>query len=580
MFPRISEVRRGDKVYQYLKIVETYRDNGRHRQRVIANLGRYTEELAVQVDQLIEGLSRFGQRTWIATDQIQAEECLMWGPVLVARHLWDQLELGSLVQNHCRSPRQRLQVAERTFVLLANRLTEPTSEHGLARWLEHTFVCDSHGVRWEPAWRPPEQVTPQQRVKVTDAWLNGWYRTLDALLRGQAQIEQGLYRRVRDLFHLDVDLVFYDLTSTYFQRRTPIGQWRRHGKSKDGHPREVQVLVGVVMANGFPIAHHVFAGNQVEHKTLPQVITDVRERFGLRRVMVVADRGLVSSENLDWLSNQPFRYLLALKDRRNAQARAVLDALEDEELSWVRVDSENRVQSVQLPGEAGRFFVVESEPRMAYEQEQRARSMQRIREKLEQISATVQAGRLKDPVKIAARAARALSGNHGSRYFSYQVPGRGEFTFAEDPAKMAAEQRREGRYILRSDDGVLTPAEAVETYKQLFVVEDGFRDLKDVIEMRPVWHRCDDRIRAHIFVATLCLFLKRALQHQLNEQGVYLSATDALAAVKSIGLAELNVNGEHRRIVSRPKGDAQRVLRALGIRTTDPPSPQPRQQTH
>ncbi len=578
MFPRISEVRRGDKTYQYLKIVETYRDNGRHHQRVVANLGRYDQELAAHLDQLIEGLSRFGQQSWVSTQQIQAEACLMWGPVLVARHLWDQLGLGALVQTHCGSPRQRLQVAERAFVLVANRLAEPTSEHGLARWLEHTFVCDSCGVRWEPEWRAADEVTPHQRVKVPDAWLNGWYRTLDALLRGQAQIERALFDRVRDLFHLEVDLVLYDLTSTYFQRRTPNGQWRRHGKSKDGHPREVQVLVGVVMANGFPIAHHVFPGNQAETKTLQRVVTDVRERFGLRRVMVVADRGLMSAENVEWLSSQRFRYLLALKDRRNAQAAAVFDALRHEEQAWVRVDSGNRVQAVTLPGQAGRFFVVESQSRMAYEQAQRERSMERARGELEGLSASVQAGRVKDPVKIAARAARTLTRNHGSRYFSYEVPGRGEFTFAEDPAKMAAELRREGRYILRSDDEALTPVGAVESYKELAVVEDGFRDLKDVIDMRPVWHRSDDRIRAHMFVATLALFLKRTLQRHLDDQGIYLSATDALAAAKSIGLAHLTVKGHERRIVASPRGDARRVLSALGIRSIQPPCGQPTEQ--
>jgi transposase len=144
---------------------------------------------------------------------------------------------------------------------VANRLCEPRSEHGLARWLEHTFVCDRRGRRWKPDWLPAQQITEKQQVKVRFEQLNRWYRTLDALLAAKEQIEEVLYLRVRDLFSLKVDMVFYDLTSLYFCRRSPKERLRRHGASKDGKPRQVQILLGVVMANGWPIAHHLFPGN-------------------------------------------------------------------------------------------------------------------------------------------------------------------------------------------------------------------------------------------------------------------------------------------------------------------------------
>jgi hypothetical protein len=571
MFPRITQVKRGGRIYEYVKIVETYREAGKHRQRVLLNLGRRDGELAAKVDRLLRALRRFGNEPLVAADEIEGECILVWGPILVARRLWEQLRLGQMIQRHCGSKKQRFDVAETAFVLVANRLTEPSSEHGLARWLEHTFVCDRAGQRWMPEWRPAEEVTPEQRVKVTARWLNPWYRTLDALLGGKEPIERALFNRVKDLFHLEVELVLYDLTSTYFERRDPVGTLRRHGKSKDGRPRQVQVVVGVVMANGFPIAHHVFPGNQADQTTLVNVIQDLDRRFGLRRLLIVGDRGLVNAQNLAWLSEHHYRYLMAIKGRRNQEAAAVLQALQDGEDAWQVVDSDNRVQPVELSSDGVRYFVVESQSRLAYERELRERSMRRTRERLEGIAAAVSQGRLKDPIKIAARAARALAENHGARYFRYQVPGQGQFTFSEDSDKVEAEQRREGRYILKSDDPAVTPAHAVDTYKQLAIVEDGFRDLKDVLEMRPVWHKSEARIRAHVFVASLALFLKRSLQRQLDAEGVYLSATDALAASRSIGLADLDLNGTPHRIVARARRDAQRVLNVLDIRDIQPP---------
>jgi transposase len=392
---------------------------------------------------------------------------------------------------------------------------------------------------------------------------------LDALLSAKEKIEEALYLRVRDLFNVKVDVVFYDLTSTYFCRKSPVGKLRRHGHSKDGKPRQVQVILGVVMANGFPIAHHVFEGNQAEKTTLQDVLTDVDQRFGLGHVLVVADRGLVSPKNLEYLAGSKFRYLLGLPGRRSREALEVLEALDD--TKWQRVDKENRVQEIRLPERTGRYFVIDSLQRKTYEQALRQRSMERARQALDKVAAAVKAGRLKNPAKIGARAARAAQKHHAHRYYSYEVPGPGQFRFNEDATKMQAETLHEGKYILKTDDQDLAASETVGAYKELDTVESGFRDLKDVIEMRPVYHKTDDRIKAHIFVATLALFLKRSLEHQLAPALPELSATEAITAMRSIGLAELDLNGHATRLVSGGSRDARRLLAALAIADVNPP---------
>jgi len=573
MFARTKKVTSGDTEYQYVQIVEAYRDDGRPKQRVVASLGRL-DLLGDKLDDLVSSLRKYCRRQFTLPDEMICRQALPWGTVLLTRHLWEQVNLSEIGQ-FCRSPRKRYDVAEMAFVLVANRLCEPRSEHGLARWLEHTFVCDRRGRRWEPDWLPAELITKKQRVKVRFEQLNRWYRTLDALLAAKEQIEEALYLRVRDLFSLKVDMVFYDLTSLYFCRRSPKGKLRRHGPSKDGKRRQVQIMLGVVMANGFPIAHHVFAGNAAEKKTLIGVLKDLEKRFGLNRVMVVGDRGMVSPANLDFLSGTPFRYLLGIPGRRCDQAVAVLDALDDEK--WERIDQGNRVQEVNglLPGnESVRYFVIDSQERKVYEEALRQRSMERARQALEKVATAVQGGRLKDQAKIGARAQRALSQHHGYRYYSWEVEGRGQFRFFEDPGKLQAEMRHEGKYILKTDDAELTAGDAVVAYKELSTVEWGFRDLKDVIEGRPIFHQRDERVEAHIFVATLALFLKRTLDHQLAAELPEMSSTDAFAAMESMGIAELSFNGQTSRLVSGGGRDARRVLAALGIKDINPPSPE------
>jgi transposase len=570
MFPAVVTVRSGNNTYQYLRILESYREDGVPKHRVVANLGR-VDQLEGKLESLVQSLSRHCREPLVAPSAVTAQTALPWGPVLLARQLYDELQLGAILRRYCSSARREFDVGETAFVLIANRLTDPRSEHALARWLENYYVCDSSGARWEAAWLPENDITRQQRVRVHWRQLNLWYRTLDALLAGKQDIETALDLRVRDLFNLQVDMVLYDVTSTYFARRSPTGKLRRHGKSRDGRPRHVQVLLGVVMANGFPIAHHMFAGNTADRATLQAVVKDLEQRLGLRRVLIVGDRGMVSEPNLQFLTqaDRQVRYLVGLPGRRCQESAQVLERLQDE--GWEVVDACNRVQQVASPGSELQYFVVESAERKAYEQEQRERSMERTAEALHRVERAVQAGRLKDPAKIGARAQRAVSRHHGTRYYSYEIAGPGAFRFHVDPVKLAAERRREGLYILKTNDLTLTPTQSVVLYKQLSDVEWAYRDLKDVIRMRPIYHRRDDRVQAHVFVATVALFLKRTLEEHLRQQNVALSPTEAFAAMHSVGISVLDFDGETKHLVSGGGRDARRVMQAVGITTMAPP---------
>src|SRR5438552_11425220 len=175
----------------------------------------------------------------------------------------------------------------------------------------------------ESVWREEAErlASRRPRVRVKDQQLRQWYGTLDRLLRHKAHIEQELFLRLRTLFALTVDLVFYDLTSTYFEGNGPAGL-AKHGHSRDGKPRNRQVLVGMVMIDGWPIAHHVFEGNRRDASTVTEVVSDLQARFGLRRVVFVGDRGMVTAPNVSLLRAQEQGFVVGLNRRRRPKVLA------------------------------------------------------------------------------------------------------------------------------------------------------------------------------------------------------------------------------------------------------------------
>ena len=192
--------------YEYLRLVESYRDKGKVKQRVVANLGR-KDLLAPHLETLIRLLrDESSGDSFIRSDQVAPKEASCWGPVLAAWELWQELGLQEILEQCQGESRKATPLSDRVFVLVANRLCQPGSEHALANWLESYYVCDRLGERWLPQWEE------NGRVQVRFGWLQRWYRTLDELVSHKEELERHLYMRLRDLFSLQVEMVFYDLT--------------------------------------------------------------------------------------------------------------------------------------------------------------------------------------------------------------------------------------------------------------------------------------------------------------------------------------------------------------------------------
>jgi transposase len=577
MYLRTTKVKRPDgHIDEYIRLVESYWNNGSPRHRVVCNLGR-RDLLAPHIDALAR-LVKGETVPHVEPADMSAVGAWDWGVLLVARHFWQHLGLKAILDA---AHKGGVELSDRALALVANRLCEPTSEHGMARWLETDYVCDRSGRRWLPEWRDEAErrASRRPRVRVKDRQLRQWYGTLDRLVAQKTLIEKELFLQLRSLFALNVDLVFYDLTSTYFEGNGPAGL-ALHGHSRDGKPRNRQILVGQVMIDGWPIAHHIWEGNKRDSVTVAQVLDDIQKRFGLRRVVFVGDRGMVTSDNIDLLRAREQGYVVGLNRRRRPE---VLRYVERATGPWLDCPAgiaasekaevpKTQVQEVKSDKPGVRVFVVHSDDRLAYERAEREKAMARVKAALESLARRVNTGKLKAPEKIGAAAARTLACNHGYRYYDWKLED-GRFSYFEHPIHLQREKSLEGKYLIQTEELNLSALEAVAVYKELSEVERAFARLKDVIEMRPIFHQKAARVQAHVFVASLAFLLDRALEKKLKSAGLDISSREAWQLLKTVRVVEIDLGVEKTtRSVTQGSGRAAKILKILGLKNLDPDS--------
>ncbi len=446
MDPRTVKIRStSGTVHEYVRVVAASREAGKVKQRVVADLGR--KDLLVEILPKLRRLLT-GEVGIEAADlaEPQIGEASNWGPILAVRALFDQLGLWEILDQNL-GHAKGVPCTDRAFVLVANRLIAPASEPGLAGWLETDFVCDRKGRRFIPHWHQP------RRVRVHPRQLDAWYRTRDQLHTAKERIEVALYRRLRDHFRLKPDLVLYDITSTYCEGGGPH-DFARHGSSRDGKSQNVQVIVGLVMVAGWPVAHHVWAGHRIDHSTVQEVINDLRKRFEFGRLVFVGDRGMVTDKNIESITKDKQGFLVGIKRRRNAKLDAWLDAVDD--TKWVECPGginprerktnppRTRVQEVPSGDPELRGIVLDSDERRGYEQAKREQAMERARQQLEKLQERVASGDLKRPEKSGAAVERILQKYHGSRSFAWKLRG-GVLGSSASETQLARQKTSEGK---------------------------------------------------------------------------------------------------------------------------------------
>ncbi|MBM4436932.1 MAG: IS1634 family transposase [Actinobacteria bacterium] len=540
MFLRISTTTEAGRAYRYLKVVESYRAaDGRHRQRVVCSLGRVEELVASgalgrwrALLAQAEGLPSLGP------EALAVRDARAFGGPYVLDALWQELGLPGLL-GAAEADRRQFDAALAVEVMVLNRLLAPRSKLAVQRWAPG-IALGSHALA----------ALDYQH----------YLRALDLLHARRAELETALFLRVCDLFGLELDVVFYDLTSSYFEGANCA--WARHGYSRDHRPDRPQVVLGLaVTREGLPIAHRVWAGNTADVTTLGDMVVELRGRFRIGRCLLVADRGMVSTANLVAIRAAGFRYLIALKRRQGELVRA---AIGDGDLAGY-APVQDGLWAKEVPGPEGdRLIVCHSAERAAEEQTWRA---ELIADSEADLARLQRRARQLNRDALVAAATQILRASYGYRYLWYAVDAAGHLTYGRNQAALAEELARDGKFVLRTNDAALPVAEAALAYKQLQRVERGFRELKDFLQLRPVRHFRPDRVEAHVAVCVLAYLLEMVLEQKLARAGLPMTAQAALEALAPVQQVRTEVNGRQFDCLTDWPQPATKILRALHLET-------------
>jgi transposase len=488
------------------------------------------------------------------TPQVAFESALALGDVWALDQLWKELGFDALA-GVFRKARYTTPVEHAIRVMVFNRLCDADSKLGVLRWL---------------------QTVSMPQVDVQALTHQHLLRSLDALMDHQEAVDDVVANLLRPLVDQDLSLVFYDLTTIRAAGLSEqTGDVRQYGMAKEGLIAR-QFMLGVVQtAEGLPIYHEVFDGNQAESPTLMPTLKKVLTRFGhIKRLIVVADRGLLSLDNIDELgkiklpSGQALEFILAVPGRRYGEFVEVLQAFQAKAIT-----AEQEI--VEETSWHGLRLVVAHNPQRAKEQtllrQERIAALQTqaqawagkldgqdggVPGKGRKLSDSGAKARLYHEVK-EAHLAKIVKVDLKSDLFSYTV----------DEAALKQAELMDGKLMLVTNVADLTPPEVVQRYKALADIERGFRVLKSEIEIAPVYHRLPERIRAHAFVCFLALIVYRVMRQRLRLAKSDLSPERALAELRKIQRHKVRINkAEPISGISTINDSQAQVLETLNIR--------------
>ena len=545
-------------MYEYLSLVESVRDGSKVGHRTLLRLGEVTAlRESGQLERIVAALESHLHKERIDVGALAAVGAPAVGAVAAAAALWQRLGLdGWFAEVGARRGAAVLEHA--VFAMVANRLVAPCSKRRLTEWAASDVVMPA-------GWSAP---SPDQ-----------YYRALDAVADAKDATEAHLCARLCDLSNLDLRLVCYDVASTYFEgsaRASDRFPSRAFGYSRDHRGDRPQIVIGLLCtSDGIPIAHRVFAGNTNDASTLPAVLTDLADRFAVGRICVVADRGLVSSDNLAAVAGAGFDHVLAARLRRDRVSREALEAIDDD-TAWVEIPQHRCRATEAALADGTRAIVVASDARARRDAARSAEIAAAAEAELLALERRVRDGRLKDPAKIGRAAQRILGSGGVGRLFDVEIgPGRFIYHYNEDA--LAYEELLAGRYVLTTS---LTPAQAstaqvVAAYRQLANTEARFRVLKDFLHLRPVRHWTERRVRGHIAVCVYAAVIETLINHALATADVrdpdnghqHLSAARALRELNRIRRVQLNANANNITLTTRRTPLQTRALTAVGADT-------------
>ena len=535
MFARVKKSGR----YEYLQIVENRREGRRTVQRVICTIGRLDQLHAKgRVESLIRSLCRYSERVLLILSgksdvSVSARKI---GPALIFERLWAELGIKKVIKGLVSERKFGFDVERAIWLSVLHRLFVSGSDRSCDKWRRHYVIEGVEGLSLHHLYRAMAFVGEElEEQRGATPFCPRCIKDL---------IEEGMFFERRDLF-TGLDLVFFDTTSIYFEGHggEKLG---RKGHSKDHRSELNQMVVGAVIDNqGKPVCCEMWPGNTADVKSLIPVTARLQARFHVGQFCIVADRGMISAATLKALQQKEIPYILGTRMRKvNEIKRAVLSHPGRyrevyPEGKFSKDPDPLKVKEVSLNGHR---YIVCLNPRQARKDTQDRQAI------IDALQEKIKAG------------AKSLIGNKGYRKFL--KIDRGSVSIDQD--KVEYEARFDGKWVLMTNTHLSADQVALK-YKELWQVEQVFRDLKSVLETRPVYHQRDENIRGHVFCSFLALVLRKELDRRLAQAGHHFEWADIKRDLKALEEVAIHDNGKSLLLRTVCTGTCGRVFQAAGV---------------
>jgi hypothetical protein len=533
-----SRVKKSGK-YEYLQIVENRKVKGKVKQRVIATIGRMDRlQEKDRVQTLIRSLSRFSEKAlMILSDQSDVSaDALKIGPSMIFERLWKETGIQGAIKKQLSGRKFEFDVERAIFLTVLHRLMVSGSDRFCEKWRRDYLVEGTEDLALHHLYRAMaflgEKIEDQRGATPFSPRCT------------KDQIEEEMFFAHRDLFS-ELELVFFDTTSIYFEGRggNTIG---KRGFSKDHRPDLKQMVVGAIIDDkGRPICCEMWPGNTTDVKTLIPVAEKMRQRFGIWRFCIVADRGMISKDTVKELEEDNIPYILGARMRlvKEIKTKVLSRGGRYTEVYPEGVTSKDpsplKVKQVMLNDKR---YIVCLNPRQARKD---AADRKAIIEALEE--------QLK-------KGATSLVGNKGYRRYLKIAKNSAHI----NTEKVKYESRFDGKWVLTTNTD-FSVKKVVLKYKELWQVERVFRDVKTLLETRPVYHQCDENIRGHMFCSFLALILRKELDRLLNNAGYAFEWSDIKQDLKALQLLTIEEGSKRLAIRSRCQGDCGKIFQAVKV---------------
>jgi transposase len=535
MFARVKK----SGLYEYLQIVQNRREGTKTIQRVVATIGRMDQiQEKGEIENLVRSLSRFSEKVLLilsGKSDVRADARKI-GPVLICERLWKELEIGKIIRRLLAERKFEFDVERAVFLTVLHRLFVSGSDRSCDRWHRDYVIDGVDALSLHHLYRAMaflgEEIEDQKDC------------TPFAPRCTKDVIEEDLFLARRDLFS-GLDCVFFDTTSIYFEGEggETIGAL---GHTKDHRPDLNQMVVGVILDDhGQPVCCEMWPGNTTDVTTLVPVIKRLRSRFAIGRICIVSDRGMISAETMTYLEEEKIPYILGARMRKSKEvkeevlSRAGRYREVHPEGSSTKDPSPLKVKEVIVDGR--RYIVCMNEKQARKDVADRQAIIDSLQEKLKS-----------NP--------KSLVGNKGYRkYLNLEKD-----TVSVNQEKIEEEARYDGKWVLKTNT-TLTAEQAALKYKELWQVEQVFRDMKSVLDTRPIFHQLDETIRGHVFCSFLALVIRKELDRRLEKAGHCFEWADIKQDLKALQEITIEDRGKMLAIRSECLGTCGKIFQAVGV---------------